>query len=219
MKFIHNRLKVYELPRDETTGKRLYRTPEGKKYPSITTVLSATSDNSWLNEWRAKVGEDEAKAISNRAAKRGTAIHAYSEDYLNNIAPNVNMFDGDMWKSFKPVLNAIDNIRMLEGRMYSDRLELAGTVDCIADYEGGLSIIDFKTSRRVKSASEILNYFIQATAYSLMAYERYGLKVKQLVILIAVDDSEPQIFIRKVKDYIPKLFEILKSYKDLQLLK
>jgi genome maintenance exonuclease 1 len=213
--FTHNTLPKIKLLQENGSSGRRYVTETGKAYPSITTVLGAVGDNSWLNEWRAKVGEDEAKAISNRAAKRGTAIHAYSEDYLNNIVPNVNMFDGDMWKSFKPVLNAIDNIRMLEGRMYSDRLELAGTVDCIADYEGGLSIIDFKTSSRVKSASEIENYFIQCAAYACMAQELYGILPKKIVILMAVDDDKPIVFVKNTWDYVPRLLEVLKLYKSL----
>lgn len=213
--FVHDRLEELNLTRDETTGKRLYCTPQGQKYPSITTILSAVGDKSWLAEWRAKVGEDEAKSISNRAAKRGTAIHAYSEDYLNNLIPNVNMFDSDMWNSFRPILNKINNIRLLEGRMYSDRLRLAGTVDCIAEYDGVLSIIDFKTSRRVKSEKDIEDYFIQCCAYGCMAQELYGILPKKIVILMAVDDDNPLIFVKNTWDYVPRLMETLKLYRSM----
>lgn len=210
--FNHNPLPNIELPRDESSGKRLYVTPDGKKYPSVTSVVGFDSKD-FLTEWVAKVGKEEANAISNRAAKRGTAIHAYSEDYLNNKIVTPNMFDMEMWKSFRPLLDRIDNIRMLEGRMFSHRLQLAGTVDCLAEYDGVLSVIDFKTSKSVKREDWIQNYFLQCTAYGCMAQERFDILPKQIVVLIAVDDNPPQIFIKKTWDYVPKLLDTIRRYK------
>lgn len=212
-KFIHNPLQSLKLIREDLSTGRVYLTPEGNSYPSVTRILSF-EPNPGIEEWKARVGEAEASAISNRAKARGTLIHAYTEDHLNNKIPNISMFDVDMWKGFKPVLDHINNIRMLEGKLYSDRLRLAGTVDCIAEYDGVLSIIDFKTSGRIKSEEDILSYFLQTTAYACMAYERYDLQIKQIVILIAVDGEEPQIFKKKVGDYLKPLYDIISRYRQ-----
>lgn len=212
-KFTHNRLPEIEMLRENRDGRRVYVTPEGLAYPSMTTVLGFEPKPE-IEAWRAKVGEVEADAILRRAGIRGTAIHAYSEDYLNNKVPNISMFDLDMWRKFRPILDRIDNVRLLEGRLYSDKLEIAGTCDCVADYLGTLSLIDFKTSLRLKSESDILGYFIQTAGYACMVYERYGVRIKQLVVLIAVDNDEPQIFVKNIADYLEPLFDIIKRYKE-----
>lgn len=211
--FTHNRLPEIEMIRENRDGRRVYLTPSGNVYPSVTSVLGFEPKPE-IEAWKARIGEDEAKAIMNRACARGTLIHSYAEDYLNNKSPDVSMFDIDMWKSFRPILDRIDNIRLLEGRLYSDKLEMAGACDCVADYLGKLSLIDFKTSARLKSESEILSYFLQTACYACMVYERYDLKIKQLVVLIAVDGDEPQIFVKNVADYLKPLFDLIKRYKQ-----
>lgn len=190
-------------------------TPEGHKYPSVTRVLGFEAKPE-LEEWKAKVGPEEAKAVSARAALRGTAIHQYTEDYLNNKTPNVMMFDTLMWKSFRPVLDDINNIRLIEGKLYSDKLELAGTTDVIADYKEKLSVIDIKTSKRWKKEEEIFGYFLQATAYACMVFERYGIVIKQIVILIAVDDMPPQVFVKNVGEYLHPLYDLIRRFKNAQ---
>lgn len=211
MKFTHHRLKDIELVRLDSTGGRKYRTPAGDCYPSATTVLSFEPKPE-IELWKAKVGEAEAKAVMNRACARGTAIHTLAEDYLNNKEPVVSMFDLDIWKSFKPILDRIDNVRLLEGKLYSDRLRLAGTADCVADFDGVLSLIDFKTSGRLKSEEEILSYFLQCAFYIMMVYERYNLKIRQIVVMIAIDSEEPLLFIKDVKEYIEPAIALINRY-------
>ncbi len=209
--FKHDRLPTFNLI--QQNGKiRTYLTPDGQSYPSVTTVLGF-EPKPGIEEWRKRVGEDEAKLIMNRAAARGTLIHKYAEDYLNNTVPNVSMFDMSMWNSFRNVLDNIDNVRLLEGKLYSHRLRMAGTCDCVAEYCGELSLIDFKTSLRLKCEKDILNYFLQCTAYACMVYELYNIKIKQIVVLIAVDDDEPQVFIKNISEYMEPLFDIIKRYR------
>jgi genome maintenance exonuclease 1 len=119
-----------------------------------------------------------------------------------------------MWTSLKPIVNKIDNIHALENMLYTDKLEMAGTVDCIGEYDGELSVIDFKTAKRPKEESKIENYFIQATAYSLMFEEMYGIKIPNIVIIVGVDDELPQVFKKKRKDYIQKLVKLRLNVKN-----
>jgi len=213
--FVHTPLPKIQLVRHDLPTGRVYVTPEGNKYPSVTRVLGF-KPKPFIEEWKARVGEGEAKAVSARAAARGTAIHAYTEDYLNNKPVSVTMFDHTMWKSFKRVLSDINNIRLLEGTLYSDKLELAGTTDIVADYKNVLSVIDVKTSLREKCEADIFDYFLQATAYACMVYERYGLAIKQIVILIAVDDSAPLVFVKNVGPYLEPLFDVIRQFKVAQ---
>lgn len=210
--FTHNTLPPIKLIRKDGTGGRKYLTPEGNSYPSVTSVLGF-EPNPELDAWREKVGEEEATRIGNRAKARGTLVHAYAEDYLNNKELNISMFDIDMWRKLKLILNRINNIRLLEGKLYSDKLQVAGTTDCLADFDEVLSLIDFKTSGRLKTKEEIFSYFLQATCYACMVYERYNLKVKQIVIIIAIDDEDPQIFVENVSDYLEPLFDLINRYR------
>lgn len=192
--------------RKNVNGKRMYVLQGGDEIslPSITSVLSCRGKKS-LFEWRDRVGSEEANRISRKAASTGTQIHKACENYLNNKDPftvddEVGMFLPMVtarFNQFKPILNRIDNIMAQELFMAAPKLGVAGTVDCIAEFDGVLSIIDFKTSRRRKSEKYIKNYFTQETAYSIMAYEMYGLKISNLVTLISVEDDEPQVFITK----------------------
>lgn len=210
--FEHAPLPKIELTRHDSLDGRRYLTPEGNKWPSVTTVINF-EPKPGLEEWKNRIGEDAANAICKRAAARGTLIHSYAEDYLNNKEPSISMFDVDLWRKFSPILDRVNNIRLLEGKMYSDKLQLAGTVDCIGEFDGELSVIDFKTSSRLKSEDDILGYFLQCTAYACMAYERYDLRITRIAVLIAVDDEEPQIFIKSIKDYIDPLMDVINRYK------
>lgn len=214
MKFNHcppNDLK--ELSTKTVDGKRFYITPEGD-YPSITTLLGHF-DKHKLLEWRKRVGEEEANKISSKASSRGTKIHSLCEKYLLNEDIEKNKIDPDdleMFYSFKPILNNINNIHYLECPLYSNRLKVAGRVDCIGEYNNKLSIIDFKTSKKLKDESYIENYFLQATFYSMAYYELTGIKVNQIAILIAVDYAKPQEFIRPIEPYMKKLVEKIRTY-------
>jgi genome maintenance exonuclease 1 len=198
--FIHH--DFAKLERDTAAdGRRVYKTPEGNLYPSVTSItgVNSTFDRA---AWERRVGVDEANRITTRALDRGTRVHSLCENFLlgNEIA--VDMFDQDMWSTMRPLLDKIDNIHCLETPLYSDFLKAAGTVDCIADYEGKLSVIDFKTSSRVKERNDIHNYFEQTAAYSVMFEERTGIPVGRLVILMVIDDDTPRIFIEKRDSWI-----------------
>jgi len=194
-------------------GSRVYVNASGVAYPSATTVLSVLSKDS-IKEWRQRVGEEEANRISSAAATRGTKIHTLVEKYLGNEEitsetyeeQKVDPFNAQLFEDYKKFLNRINNIHAQELALYSDHLRMAGRVDCIAEFEGKLAIIDFKTSRKLKRKDWIESYFLQATAYSIMYEERTGIPVPNLVIGIAVDhESEPQIFLEKRDNWVKKL--------------
>ena len=170
-----------------------------------------------IHQWRARVGDEEANRISSQAATRGTRIHQLCEDYLNNddIDPSKYSFnDAANFKELKPELdNNIDNIHLQEERLYSDYLKIAGTVDCVAEWKGKLSIVDFKTARKAKNRDYILNYFCQATAYAIMYEERFNIPVSRIVILISVDNEPPQIFEDRRDNYIKPLIDIREKYR------
>ena len=196
------------------TGRR-YRTPEGALYPSITTVFSVLP-NEHLDKWRARVGESEARKISARAAQRGTFIHEQCEYLLtgrdHTPAATLKMFYWDTWQNFKPLVEQIGDVLAIEAPLYSDRLRVAGTVDCVGYWNGQLSIIDFKTSSRRKSRDEIDTYWMQCAAYSCMLYERTGLLASQLVILMSVDDDEPLVFVDHTKNWLQKFVNVRKAF-------
>jgi len=207
-----------ELDSVTTEKGRTYVTPQGKKYPSITTVLGELSKEG-IKQWRKKVGEAEANRISGQASVRGTAVHKLAEDYLNNDpdwdkgAMPANLFS---FNQIKPILDErVNNIWQQEVPLYSDKLEIAGRVDCIAELDGVLTIIDFKTARKPKKKEWIENYFMQGSFYAAAFYEQTGVAIKQTGILIAVDDNEPQLFVEPTFNYLPKLIEARKNYKNI----
>jgi genome maintenance exonuclease 1 len=216
--FIHlDNAPLIDLESITSDNGRLYVTPEGNKYPSVTTVIGATKKKS-IMEWRKRVGEKEANRISSRAALRGTDLHSINEDYLNNIFDEekykTKVLPLFMFKHLKPFLDKINNIHVLEGALYSDKLKLAGRVDCIAEYEDELAIIDFKTSTEPKKREWIENYIAQECAYAMMYYERTGIKVKKLVTLIACEDGEIQVFQEyDIMKYMKVLMEYIRAYE------
>ena len=192
-----------------------------ESYPSITTVLGAQSKQGIL-EWKKRVGEDVANHISNQAATRGTAVHNMVEDHLNNInVDEVEKYKKQflprmMFNVLKPELIKINNIRLQEAAMYSSDYTVAGRVDCIGEYDGVLSVIDFKTSTKEKSEDWIENYFIQGSAYSQMYKEHFGEEVPQIVILITTEQGTTQVFKKKPEDYLGKLKQYVEEfYKNL----
>jgi hypothetical protein len=198
---------------NKATGKRLYVTPEGKKYPSITTILQEYSREG-ITAWRNKVGAAAANAIAARAGQRGTRIHTLCEKYLNNqnpITEQVSVFDKALFTSIVPLLEEIDNIHIQEQRLYSNHLRVAGTVDCIAEHNGRLSVIDFKTASKRKQKDQIENYFMQCAAYSIMYEERTSIPIDKIVLIIACEDYEPQLFVEKRDNYVKQLL----YYRDL----
>lgn len=212
--------ELKQLDTDESTGERFYITPNGVKLPSVTTVLSHFKKKS-LIEWRNRVGNTEADLIMNRAATRGTKFHNMMEGYLRNEDGFLNGVMPDMKQSFRDMqetLDLIDNIRYIESPLYSEKLGVAGRTDCIAEFAGVPSIIDFKTSTKEKKEEWIGNYFEQGTAYALMYEELVNEPINQIVILISVDFMEhPQVFIRDKNSYVQSLLEKIYLYKQEKL--
>lgn len=217
--FNHVSIEIPEIKTENFNGGRYYVTPSGERYPSITTVLSILSKKAII-EWRNRVGEAEANKISTKAARRGTNVHQMCEDYLNNkpyVTNKTMPVDKEMFATLKPILDErINNIHTQEATLYSDYLGVAGRVDCIAEFDGRLSVIDFKTSRKPKKKEWISNYFQQASAYCVMYEERTKIPVDQIVILIAVDDNEPQVFVEKRDNHIGACMTTISLYKEQQ---
>jgi len=213
--FNHIHHNIEKLVRVDSPEGRRYETPSGKKYPSVTSVLGLLG-KAEIMAWRKAVGEEEANRISSRAARRGTAIHSLCEDYLLNKEVNPTPFDLEVFNSIKPHLNRINNVHCLETQLYSDYLQVAGTVDCIAEFDGRLSIIDFKTSKRVKSRDDIHGYFMQTSAYAVMFEERTGIPVDRLVIIMSVDDSDTLIFVEKRDTWIQEFVNLRQDYAKLK---
>ena len=164
-------------------------------------------------EWRKRVGEEKANAISKKASGRGTKVHLMCEDYLNNKPlPNMMPDVKEMFLSIKPTLNRINNIHYQEQSLWSTQLGMAGRVDCIGEFDGVLSSIDFKTSSRIKLKEDIQDYFQQVTAYALMYEELIGTPIDNLVVIMAVENDMPLIFIEKTEDHIQGLVESIDYY-------
>lgn len=185
------------------------------EYPSITTVLGS-QDKPFLKKWVARVGHAEAERIRIQSANVGTDLHDSIEKYLQDefnirsVFPNI----AELFLSVKPYLDKINNIRLLEGFLFSKTLQIAGTVDCIAEYDGKLSVIDFKNSRKPKKVDWIQDYVLQCTFYAMAYYELTGNKIEQIVIPIAVWSDDPQLFIFDIKkENMRKLKEIRDEFK------
>tara|TARA_Y200000002_G_scaffold289816_1_gene243910 strand:- start:625 stop:1332 length:708 start_codon:yes stop_codon:yes gene_type:complete len=206
--------KLPDISTETIKGKRFYITPEGKKYPSITTVLSGRN-NEGIVRWRESVGNDVANNIMRGAAKRGTAVHTLVENYLNNEElSKQDVLPVALFTLLKPELDNINSIRMQEGGLYSDKWGVAGRVDCIAEYKGKLSVIDFKTSTKEKKEEWIENYFIQGSAYCEMYEETFKEPIEQVVILIVTEDGGVQTFTKNKNDYLSLLGPAIKEFNE-----
>ena len=190
----------------------------GQRLPSVTTILGRTKDQKFLQDWKKKVGEKEAKRISQESARIGTAVHQMAEFYLSNYAVRLDKEEKKIMDTFNRLrflLGNINNIVGLEVPLFSDLLRVAGTCDCIADYNNRLSIIDFKTSRKPKKEEWIDDYFMQTFAYKLMFEEMTGIEIQQIVILVACTESfDVQVFKKPAKDadeWLKKLINIMKA--------
>jgi genome maintenance exonuclease 1 len=210
-KFVDLPLQLPELESVDKNGKRYYPVPNGKFYPSITTVTSFKK-SSQIMEWRKRVGEEAANKKTARATSRGTSYHSIVETYLKNepVDQHKNkILAYNLFQASKPILDRISNIHALETSLYSDYLGVAGRVDCIAEFDGELAVIDFKTSDKEKREDLIENYFVQETAYAVMFYERTGIKPVKIVTIIATEEGHCQIF---QKYDLNHYFVLLKEY-------
>ena len=223
MSFNHVSIEIPELKTKTINKKRFYVTPKGY-YPSITTVLSNRKKEG-LWEWRKRVGADVANYVARTAATRGTKVHHMCEDYLNNMEFNYP----DEWskhrrKNFLPyclfsqlkdkALCNIDNIYAQEAGLYSDKYKVAGRVDCIAEYNGVPSIIDFKTSTKERKDEWNESYYIQGSAYAEMFGERTGIDISQVVILVVTEDGTVQEFVKEKHSYLDSLVETVTEWRE-----
>lgn len=206
--------KHQELIRDDSGPQRFYIDPvDGNRYLSVTSFLGSIGDKTSLDEWKKAVGEESARLTSRLATSKGTAIHRAAELYLNNYcnAESVlkafpEQFD---WKFLRPALDKhVNRIVCQEYQMKSNSLLLAGTVDCIAEIDGVLSIVDFKTSSRIKHRDEIESYFLQCAAYAIMFYELTGIRISQLVIMMVVDASHVEVFKEPAIEWMKRLVAV-----------
>jgi len=208
MPFNHVDLDLQPLEREHIDGVRYYKIPDEDelvKMVSITSVTSHFNKEIFIN-WRKKVGNEEADRITKAATSRGTDMHTLTEHYLKNEdLPEVRPISDFLFKIAKGKLNKIDNIYALEGPLYSKELGIAGTVDCIAEYDGELAIIDFKTSKKPKPRNWIEHYFVQCMAYGCMLYEMKGISIKKLVIIMACENGECVIYEERDKAKYIKL--------------
>ena len=216
MSFIHhNFLGDIELEKKEQNGIRLYNLPNGDWVPSITSVTSFYNRQIFV-KWRERVGIEEANRITKRATARGTDFHQVCQDYLENKELNWNDYQPltkFMFHHAKPYLDKINNIHAIERTLYSQYFGLAGRVDCIAEYEGELAVIDFKTSDKIKPEAWIENYFVQEMFYASAYYEMTGNSIKKLITLMVTPGGEVEVFDKRNKgDYIKLLVRYIKEF-------
>lgn len=207
----------FDLKAETTEQGRKYLTPSGNLYPSVTTVLSSYNKKQIL-EWRNRVGDEAANKIAGKASRRGTSVHYVCEQYLLNLMNDMRMkmMMPNVKELFLQLRDHLDQnigkIYCLEQALYSDKLQIAGRVDCIAEWQGQLSVIDFKTSTKKKNEDNILNYFMQCSAYAEMFEEITGMPIEQIVVAIATEEGESQFFVRNKKDYLENLHSYVSQY-------
>jgi ATP-dependent exoDNAse (exonuclease V) beta subunit len=217
MTFTHcNFLGDLELEKKETPGCRLYLLPDGQWVPSITSVTSFYNRDIFI-KWRKRVGIEEANKITKKATTRGTDFHeAVAQAYLENKELNWDDYRPAtqfMFHHAAPYLDKINNIHAIERTLYSEYLGLAGRVDCIAEYEGELAVIDFKTSEKIKPEKWMENYFVQETFYAAAYYELTEIPVKKLITLMVTPSGEVKVFDKRNKgDYIKLLVRYIKEF-------
>ena len=218
MSFNHVEIRIPSLERKTIDGVRYYDTPDGQKLVSITSVISHINREKF-REWRARVGNEEANRVTKRATSRGTDMHTLVEHHLKNEElPEVQPLSQFLFKQAKPDLSNIDNIYAIEQSLFSKELGIAGTVDCIAEYNGELAIIDFKTSAKPKPEKWVEDYYVQCAAYACMLYELTGIIVKKFVIIMSCEDGECKVYEQYDKGkYIKLLSEYIREFVEFKL--
>ena len=212
--FIHNDTDLSLLPNTKVKkieGYRFYDI-DGQNYPSVTSILGIRKKEG-LQKWRDSIGEDVANWEMNRAARRGKSFHKLVEQYLNNETPSIrDVLPLGLFRLAKPYIDQINNIRLLEKIMVSPKLTIAGQVDCVAEYNGKLSVIDFKSANKERKEDWIENYFLQCTAYSSMYEETFGEKIEQIVVLLAAEDGTMTAYVKDPQDYIEELVLSIETF-------
>ena len=213
-KFNHYASSLLDLKTENVDGKRHYVTPDGNKYISITTLLSNLS-KAGIQKWRNRVGEEEANRISTKASRQGTGVHSICESYIKN---EDGFLDGrmpnevEMFQSIESLLDCIDDVHCVEGALYSDELKLAGRTDLIAEFDNQLAVIDYKTSRKIKTWEMCHSYFMQGAFYAMAYEERTGIPINNIVIIMAIENEKPLLF-KETKDrWIEPLNQVRHKY-------
>ena len=212
-KFNHVGNTLTELQTENIDGRRFYKTPNGN-YQSITTLLSNLS-KAGISAWRKRVGAEEANRISTKASRQGTGVHSICESYIKN---EDGFLDGrmpnevEMFQSIESLLDCIDDVHCVEGALYSDELKLAGRTDLIAEFDNQLAVIDYKTSRKIKTWEMCHSYFMQGAFYAMAYEERTGIPINNIVIIMAVENEKPLLF-KETKDrWIEPLNQVRHKY-------
>jgi len=213
--FNHVPIEIGKLVQVNSKGGRYYETPTGAKYPSVTSITKLHNQES-IQAWKEKVGEEEAGKISRRALARGNKIHSLAEKYLLNEGDLSDDFSKTDFGVMIPYLDKINNIHCLETQLYSDHLKTAGTVDCIGEYDGKLTVIDFKTSAKLKKREWVKDYFMQCSAYAVMYEERTGTPIERLLLIINVEDEGVQLMDGKRDDYIDDFLDLRETFRKLK---
>lgn len=216
--FRHKFIALPHLEQLNTPNGRFYETPNGDKYPSATTIIGTMSDKGWLDDWRNRIGHEEAEKITAQAGNRGTRLHHMCEQYLLNTPVDLRQetpFSKHLFLQLKPHLDMINDIRALEARMFSATNKISGTVDCIGYYKDRRAVIDFKTSIGFKELSDIEGYFIQCAMYALMWHYLTGQVCNKLVVMIAVENSfTPGIYVQNTLDWIKPAKKMISDYYE-----
>jgi hypothetical protein len=211
--FNHELVESLSISSEDTPDGRYYTIPSGDRLPSVTTVLGRSSDNTWIEEWKKRVGAEKAKIISEKAARRGSIIHGMAEKYVLNdakYAAGVMPSHTVMFSPIKKVLDhRVNNVYGIELALYSRTLGTAGRTDLVAKFDDVPSIIDYKTSRRIKKEEDIENYFLQSTVYSMMFHRLYNIEIPRIAIIITVEDeTNPLVFVKNRCHYIDRVINI-----------
>lgn len=216
--FKHIEIDYPKLERETIDGVRYYDTPDGQKLVSITSIISHYNREIFI-KWRKRVGEEEANKISKQSTSRGTDMHTLVENYmLNKDLPTVQPLSEFLFKQAKTDLDRIDNIHAIEQALFSKELGVAGTVDCIAEFDGELAVIDFKTSKKPKPEKWIQHYYVQCAAYACMLYEMTGIIVKKFVIIMSCENGEVEIYEQyDKKKYINLLSKYIREFVEFKL--
>ena len=213
--FNHVPIEIGKLVQVNSKGGRYYETPTGAKYPSVTSITKLHNQES-IQAWKEKVGEKVAGEISRRALARGNKIHTLAEKYLLNEGDMSDDFSRADFGQMIPYLDKINNIHCLETQLYSDHLKTAGTVDCVGEYEGKLTVIDFKTSAKLKKREWVKDYFMQCSAYAVMYEERTGTPIERLLLIINVEDEGIQLIDGKRDDYIEDILDLRETFRKMK---
>ena len=210
--FIDIDKSVLPTAKGKRQGKYRFYDINGTNYPSVTSILGVRKKVE-LQQWRDKIGENVANWEMGRAARRGTATHNLIENYLKGEPlEERSVLPLGLFKLMKPYIDQIQNIHCLETVLYSSKYKLAGQVDCIAEYNGNLSVIDFKTANKERKEEWIDNYFLQCTAYGLMYEELFKKEIDQIVVIIGGEDGSIVSYVKEKKDYISKLEEVVEDF-------